>query len=247
MSGTAEQENSRLSQERALQSFLLSSTIPLKEGGGLVFPMGLFGSGYRLDEWQFLRYHAALEGSFLGKRANAQRRIVVAATAVLVVLCVALIGAAVFLLIDPEAAVGMLDVVFDNIFTITVAALGIPAAILLGAVFYPLWQRQQRLKYDFPQAPKVSRFAHLRRHQLGWAAAQRFGPVMFFLIGVAWMVLGFAWLLLGLLFGNIDLVHGLQGGSYLVLGVIFTGISWVPWTFRLRHGRNPTTEDLEPL
>lgn len=247
MSEITARKTGLFSQERALQSFLLSSTIPLKEGGGLVFPLGILSKGYRLDEWQFLRYRAALEESFLSKRARVQTRIVIAAGAFLILFSAMLIGAAAFLLVDPKSAVQMFDIVFDNLVLIFVLAVAVPGAALLGAMLYPFWQRRQRLRRDFPEVPEVSRFAYLRRRQLGWAAAIGINPVVFVLIAAAWVALGLAWLLLGLLFDDFDLKRVLMGIFYISLGLFFGGLSWVPWTYHRQHGRNPTAEDLEPV
>lgn len=247
MSDTAVKRTGLFSQERQLQNFLLSSTIPLMEGGGLVFPLGILSKGYRLDESQFLCYRAALAESFLSDRTKTHMRIVVATGAFLILVLISLLAMAVFLLANPEAAVEMFDIVFDNVAMIVISAIAVPGAAMLVALFYPFWQRRQQLRRDFPEAPQVSRFAHLRRRQLGMAAAVGFNPVVFMLIAAAWVALGLAWLILGLLFDDFDLMRVLMGVFYISLGLYFGGLSWVPWSFRRRLGRKPTAEDLEPV
>lgn len=246
MTGKTQRAAGLFSRERAQQTFLYSATLPLKQGGGLVFPLGLLGTGYRLDEWQFDRFRANLDQSFLGGRAELQRQAAIAALVFVGLTLCAVLVAVILLLRDPEAFIRVFGPLIEEPILLMLVITA-PLAVLFGIMAYPIFRQRARFLDQFPGAPRVSRFAHLQRRLLGWAVGTGINPSVLFFIAIAWVLLAVLWLLLAAIAGDLQAMRLAVGIGYLLMGLGFGSMSWAPWWFRRRHGRPATSEDLGPV
>lgn len=227
------------SQERALQKYLLDTTIAVKGGGGLVFPDGLFGTGYRLDEWQFDRYRAAVDQVMLSTEAAKLKWVMLGA----IIAYFAIILALAFLLPEmrENAALAPYAGLLTPIFVVLLAT----AALL--TVFRLVRRRAMPFKSLLVDAPRVSRFRSLRARTLALLAAGHVKlPVLYIRI-VLYCVLVVV-LFTTDLFAEDRPVLRVCVSLLLLLSAARRGyFVFIYWSFRLRHGRAPRPEDLQPV
>lgn len=216
---------------------LLSMTVSFREGGGVVFPIGFPGSGYRLDEWEFERYRASLDQLLRRYWATWGVRRIRLITFVLLALSPMIAAAFNFFLKQ-----GYLD---EALRPWLQALLLMPAAPTIANVFVLNYRSFKNFKHRFPSAPSVSRTAYLSRRILGYVVARTIRPVH-----EAFLVLIFAvsgtWLLR--IAPRETFIALYVIAATLLLVALFK--SWqllVYWRFRQRHGRAPIIADIRPL
>jgi hypothetical protein len=225
--------------EKVLQTLLLSTTVPFKEGGGAVLPKGYPLTGYRLDELQFRRYHDAC-GSAVTREAVAKLATGIRWIFLLTILGLLLSFAAMNFLAKRPYFHSDLDSLFPTLAAIMVAALAIAGIVRLNS-------RIMEFARLFKTAPKVSRHAYLGERLLGALVARDNGPL--FLHASVIVAFGF----------TAFLAHT---GIMSPRPVLFTVLFVVPmalwatwrvtllityWRFRLAHGRAPQLSDLQPV
>lgn len=231
-------------QKTALQIYLLKTTLPLKTGGSLVFPGGLIGGGYRLDEWQFDRYRASLEKTYIGEEGRRRRRWAFGGAVLFGLFAGALIITATFVLTDPEKIDAVGGFLIDHTgFSLALFSLALVATLAL--LFYPMFRRIRKFREDFPGAPRLSQRAHLSQRMLGHIVRGNFNPGVFLAFAVGWSVIGLAFIALGIVSTQLAPWQSLIGMAYLLLAAAFGAPYWVHRSFHRRHGRAPTAEDLE--
>jgi len=226
-------------QERALQAYLLGTTVPLKDGGGVVFPNGLLGVGYRLDEWQLDRYRSAVDRSMLSPEALRRRKVMIGTLIAYLAVIVAVAFALPLLQRDPDFA-PYLDVATPLLVMLVAAGATLTALRFLRS-------RSMRFTKQLEGASKVGCFAYLRERSLallisGAAAVP----------ALAIRVVVYGGLAVFLLFSQTFAAE--HPALRIVLGVILlfsaakrAYLLFVYWSFRRRHGRAPTPEDLQPV
>ncbi|MEO3428673.1 hypothetical protein AAFN88_07430 [Pelagibius sp. CAU 1746] len=233
-------KSSRLSpQEKNLQTMLLSMTVPFRDGGGLVFPLGFPFAGYELDEWQFERYRSLLDRSLLSPEMKREGRVVVA---VFFTLVGVIIGGSIFTYsfsLFENSPVGQgLRQWFPVVWF---------APFVLFVVYsYAFAQRFARaVQEQFPGARKTSRTAYLRRRLLGYMAAKSFKPLRALALVLFALPLGVLMLAAGLW---IPVAYYAFLGLLLLFVAAFKGcLLLVYWSFRRRQGCGPTAENLKPV
>lgn len=221
-------------QDRLLQILLLSMTVPFRAGGGLVFPIGFPGAGYRLEEWQFERYRAALDGRL---RNQWGPRGVRRATFALLVLALLISIAFNFF-----AKQGHLDASLRPWLQILLV---LPAAPVLCHTFLFNYRSWKHFGLHFADAPRVSRAAYLGRRMLGYVVARSLRPAQEAIIVLILAGAG-AWLLRVALRETFIVLYVIAAG--LLLAALFKAWQlFVYLQFRQRHGRAPTRADLAPV
>ncbi|WP_193367731.1 hypothetical protein [Pelagibius marinus] len=224
---------------RALEILLRSTTVPLREGGAVVFPGGFPGRGYRLDAQQFERYRAGLESALTGKAGRRLRRWI------WVIVFLGLFG-----LMFGFAAANFLRKapLFHSELDAQLPLLGI-AAVFIGflAAIVLLNNRGMAFAREFRPAPRVSRFAHLHRRYLGVVVAQNLKPIAQLLLAL--LPAAAAFYLTKVAFASgmpfpLTLFFVLPLLAFAAWRTILVTIYW---SFRRKHGRGPTEEDLTPI
>lgn len=236
--------------ERALQFSLRCATVPFKEGGGIVFPAGLFGLGYRLDARQFDDCRALMEEMNLDDRTKYISRVVNAVLVFTGLVFLAGALAVAFIIFGPGHGIPLADAIFDSrlfppLFPPLVV--GGPVVVFLSMIFYPFLQRIARLRCAFADAPRTPRFSHLRRRLLAISVGGVVGPQAFLFIAILWALLGIAWLVLGMVSNYYTHGRVVIGVLNLLLAAAFSSPYWVHWDFRRKHGRAATPDDFGPL
>lgn len=221
-------------QDRLLQLLLLSMTVSFREGGGLVFPIGFPGTGYRLDEWQFERYRAALDRRL---RSQSGPRDVRRATFALVVLALLVSIAFNFF-----AKQGHLD---ESLRPWLQILLVMPAAPILCHTFLFYYRSLKYLEHHFGDAPRVSRAAYLGRRMLGYVVARSLRPAQEAILVLILAGAG-AWLLRVALRETFIVLYLVAAA--LLLAALFKAWQLLVYLqFRQRHDRAPTRTDLAPV
>ncbi len=227
------------SQEKSLQLMLLSMTVPFRDGGGLVFPLGFPFAGYQLDEWQFERYRSLLDRSLLGPEMKREGRLVLAVFVTLV--CV---------IVGGNVVSFTFSFFEDSPYGQTVRQL-LPVAWFVPFVFivtysYVLARRYAHAVQErFPGARRTARGAYLRRRLLGYMVAKSFKPLRALAIAVFAVPLGALMLAAGLWVPVV--FYALFGLMLLLIGAFQGVLLLVYWSFRRRQGRGPRAEDLGPV
>lgn len=231
-------EPTKLSPEEvALQRYLLGTTIPLKEGGGVVFPGGFFSVGYRLDEWQFDRYRAAVDQTMLSAETRKRKNLMIGILLVYLI-CVSAIAFAMPQLRESRAFAPYLSTL-----TPLFAAMLAAAATLMALRF--LRGRALAFTRQFEDAPRVSRFAFLNQRAIRMLAS---GGVKITAVCIRIVIYG------GLCFVLLTtdyFANDFQTTRIFVAGLLLWSITkrlyflFVYCSFRIIHGRAPATEDLE--
>ena len=239
MTGSQTSAKPHSAQVNALRYQMLRTTIPLKEGGGVVFPHGFPGRGYRLDEWQFDRYRGRLDQSMLSDAARMRRRL---AIAVLLVVCLALFAGSfgLPLLKDIPAVAPYLGTWVQLILLIV-------TVLAVSRVLYSVVHQPTRLLEEIEDAPQVSPFAFLTRRAQGALVS---GQVSILAAHINCLMGG----LFGAFFLFVAVADISASSESLVLALLaslWTAhpilLCYAYWRFRLRHGRKPTAGDLEPV
>lgn len=221
-------------------AFLRVDALPISDGGGIVFPNGPFGRGFRLDEWAFIRYCGDQAEALRLEAEKSRTREAIA------------FFSALGLFIAILVSVDLLQE-FDLKLWIDIADMA-PAytVFMLGAFGMVLHRRFIRknasLAADYRGAEPLAYFKYwTARVMLAAVCGGRWwlwkhANVSFFLLYGAYLLLdqhlesgtaiAYAYVVLGLAM--------VEGGFLLAL--IFT--YWHLW-FRL--GRAPTKDDLTPL
>jgi len=233
-------------QIKLLQYFLLGSTIPFKEGGGVVFPHGFPGVGYRLEDWQFERYRARLDRTMLGEAARKRWRILFFSLIVLAIAVFAISLGAPFISNHPAVA-PLLDrwgISFDPwpLFMILIIS-----AVVFRRIQRTLVMRQPEQSQPFEGAPQVSRFAYLPRRVLGMIASGQISQTAQHLKLLLGGGLSLVLFLLGLSGSEFRGENFFLAAILLIYALRPSCFCWVYWQFRLRHGRAPTPIDLKPV
>jgi hypothetical protein len=227
------------SQEKLLQYRLLGTTVPLKQGGGAVFPGGFPGKGYLLDDWQFDRYRAQLDRTTLSDEAGRRGRLLF----VLLLLLVGGLVLAAFALPELKSNPRYAPYMDSWLPLALLFLVAFGGSRLLRSLVLPAGPAASELD----GAPRVSRFAFLGRRALGMLAS---GQVSVVACHLRAFVGGFACLLI--LPGAL-LADGTPVESILLLVVFFLWASraaffcFTYWRFRLGRGRAPTPADLKPV
>jgi len=233
-------ERKRLSsQEKSLQLMLLSMTVPFRDGGGLVFPLGFPFAGYQLDEWQFERYRSLLDRSLLSPEMKREGRLVLA---VFVTLVCVIIGGSV---------ASFSFSFFENSPYGQNVRQWFPVVWFAPFVFFVTYSYVFARRYAhavqerFPGARRTARSAYLRRRLLGYMVAKSFKPLRALAMVLFAVPLGALLLAAGLW---VPIVFYALFGLMLLLVGVFQGVLLLAyWSFRRRQGRGPTVEDLEPV
>ena len=224
--------------EQRLQRLLLDTTLPLREGGGIVFPKGFPGRGLHLDAWQFDRYRAELDQAVLDKGARKRGRAAVAVSLFCTLLLLILILGRDWV----EETLASVEILGQVVVPLLIIALA-GAFFIVGVV----QKRDFTFVRGYVDAPKVGRFVFLYHRALRLLAAGAARPTPL-IVGLSISVLAAVALIMGDYFAEhhptlrIVLV-GMLGYSSLrrlyMLGVLLH--------FRLTRGRAPGTGDLKPL
>lgn len=220
--------------ERLLQTTLLSMTVPFREGGGLVFPLGFPGAGYRLEEWQFERYRAALD-----QRLRNQGRPGWVRLATFVLLALALLISVAFNFFSKQGY-------FDEALRPWLQALLVmPAAPILCHIFLFNYRSLKHFEHHFADAPRVSRTAYLGRRVLGYVVARTMRPAQEAILVLILAGAG-SWLL------RVALREGFIAlgvfAAVLLLAALFKAWQLLIYLrFHHRRGRAPTRADLAPV
>jgi hypothetical protein len=239
MSETAAKPQKLSVAETRLQYLLLGTTVPLREGGGVVFPNGFPGLGYRLDEWQFDRYRAGLDRSLLSDAAKKRMRLAIGILVIYLALVVFIGYGGAWL-----RSVALLNSDLGNWLPVSVVLL------LMTAALYALRLTNRpamRFAEQFKGAPRVSRFAYLRQRGLALLASGLLKPTALHLrIAFHLGLISF------LLFSDYVAANHPSLGIVVAAMLAYSTsrrlyICYVYWTFRLRLGRAPTPADLKPV
>lgn len=225
--------------EKVLQSILLGTTVPFKQGGGAVFPDGYPMVGYRLDREQFARYTAecrnAITEDFVARLVRKLRWIVL-----LTMLGLLLSFAAMNFLAKRPYFHSSLDMLIPTVAVVLVAVLAIASIVRLN-------NQGMAFSRSYKSAPKVSRHAYLGRRLLGALVARNNGTL--FLHASAILTLGF----------TAFLAHtGITSPRPVLFTVLFVVpmAHWAAWRvtllitywhFRRARGRAPQLADLQPV
>lgn len=239
MSEAAEAAQQLSGQERALQKFLMGTTVTVKGGGGFVFPRGFFGIGYRLSEWQFDRYRAAVDQTMLSAEAAKRKKVMFGAVVIYFVVILAVSFSLPKMQADPALApyVGL----WTPIITVLLAA----AALI--AVSRLVRRRAMPFMQHLEDAPRVGRFTFLRERALALLASGHVRlPVLYI------RILLYCALVVVLLATNLfaeDRPALRIGVSLLLLLSTAQRMFFVLvyWSFRRRNGRAPRLDDLQPV
>ncbi len=227
------------SQEKSLQLMLLSMTVPFRDGGGMVFPLGFPFAGYQLDEWQFERYRSLLDRSLLSAEMKREGRIVLAVFATLVGV---IIGGSVISFSFAFFEVSSYGQNIRQWFPV----LWFAPFVFFVVYSYVFARRYARVVQEqFPGARRTARSAFLRRRILGYIVAKSFRPVRSLVMVVFALPLGALLLAAGLWIPI--LFYALLGSLLLLIAVFQGSLLLVYWSFRRAHGRGPTAEDLQPV
>jgi len=233
-------------QEKLLQYRLLGSTIPFKDGGGVVFPDGFPGIGYQLEEWQFERYRARLNRTVLGDAARQRRRMIYALFILFAVAVLAFSFGAPFISNHPAIAptLNRWGVQLDGWQPL---GLIIIAAFVFKTIKRTLEQHDGEQRPQFEDQPKVNRFAYLSRRVLGMIASGQVSVKVQHLR----MILGGGIGLLTLALGLSDATF--RGENFLLAAILLIYAArplyfcWTYWSFRMKHRHAPTPADLQPV
>ncbi len=227
------------SQEKSLQLMLLSMTVPFRDGGGMVFPLGFPFAGYQLDEWQFERYRSLLDRSLLSAEMKREGRIVLAVFATLVGV---IIGGSVISFSFAFFEVSSYGQNIRQWFPV----LWFAPFVFFVVYSYVFARRYARVVQEqFPGARRTARSAFLRRRILGYIVAKSFRPVRSLVMVVFALPLGALLLAAGLWIPI--LFYALLGSLLLLIAVFQGSLLLVFWSFQRAHGRGPTAEDLQPV
>lgn len=221
-------------QEKLLQTMLLSITVAFREGGGLVFPIGFPGAGYRLEEWQFERYRASLDQRLRNHWGAGRVRL-----ATFGLLALVLLISVAFNFFSKQ---GYLD---ETLRPWLQVLLVIPVAPILAHIFVFNYRNLRDFEHHFSDAPRVSRAAYLGRRMLGYVVARSMRPVREMILVLIFAVSG-SWLLRIALRETFIALYVFA--AMLLLAALFK--AWqllVYWRFRHRNGRAPTLSDLAPV
>jgi hypothetical protein len=225
--------------EKVLQTLLLSTTVPFREGGGAVFPDGYPLTGYRLDQSQFERYHAEC-GNAVTRDAVARLVRDMRWIFLLSMLGRLLSFAAMnFLAMSPYFH-SDLDSLLPTLAAIMVAVLAITSIVLIN-------NRIMVFSRRFKSAPKVNRHAYLRERLLGALVARSNGPL--FLHASVIVALGFTAVLAhtGIISPRPELFTVLFVVPMALWAAWRVNLLITYWRFRLAHGRAPQLADLQPV
>lgn len=209
-------------------------TVPFRDGGGLIFPLGFPGAGYRLEEWQFERYRAALDQRL---RSQWEPHRVRRATLILVILALLISAPFNFL-----SAQGLIDESLRSWIQILVV---MPAAPILCHTFLFYYRSWNHFERHFSNAPRVSRAAYIGRRVLGYVVARSMRPAREAILVLILAGAG-AWLLRVALREPFIFLYLVAAA--LLLAALFK--AWqllVYWRFRRAHGRAPMPSDLSPI
>ncbi len=223
--------------ERTLRIMYLSFMVPIRGGGGLVFPIGFPGPGYRLAAWQFDKYLATLDRRLLGAAMKRESRMVRLALLAIIGLVV---GANVisYQLFKDSVHGDYARQWFPHLWVAPFALLGL-------YIFFFNYRNWSHFKQYFAEAPRVSRFAYLRRRWLGYLVAVSFNPISASLQAVVAFPVGLLLLIVGL-FGAITF-YALIGLVFMIIAVWNSSLLVIYWRLRRAYGRRPTEADLEPI
>lgn len=224
-------------QEKLLQIMLLSMTVPFREGGGLVFPIGFPGGGYRLDEWQFERYCASLDQRLRSHLATWRAGRIRFAT--LLLLAFALVAAVAFNFFSSQ---GHLDEALRPWLQVLLL---IPAVPTLASIFVFNYRSLQDFDRCFPDAPSVSRTAHLSRRVLAYVAARSIRPFPEAILVLIFAVSG-SWLFSIALRETFISLH-LFAAALLLVALFKAWQLLVYWRFHRRQRRAPMIADVPPV
>lgn len=225
------------SQQRLLRIKLLSFMVPFRNGGGLVFPIGFPGAGYRLDEWQFDNCRAMLDQRLLSTETRREMR---------------LVRVAFFVLVGLVACGNVVSFYFfkDNIYGDYARqwfpVLWIAPFALLGIYIYAFnYRSYKHFKQHFADAPRVTRNAYLRRRLLGYIVAVSFNPINASLLVLIAALSCFLLLTVGLL-GAVAF-FAILGFLLLFIAVFNSCLLVVYWQFHSAQRHRPTQADLQPI
>lgn len=224
-------------QEKLLQIMLLSMTVPFREGGGLVFPIGFPRGGYRLDEWQFERYCASLDQRLRSHLATWRAGRIRFAT--LLLLAFALVAAVAFNFFSSQ---GHLDEALRPWLQVLLV---LPAVPTLLSIFVFNYRSREDFARSFPDAPSIPRTAHLSRRMLGYVAARSIRPVPEAILVLIFAVAG-SWLIRIALRENFFALH-LFAAALLLMALFKAWQLLVYWQFHRRHRRAPMIADFSPV
>lgn len=238
MSESATTVGALSTQERALQRHLLSTTVALKGGGGVVFPRGFLGSGYQLDEWQFDRYRASVDQSMLSPAARTRKRIMAGAMLAYIGCLLGLVFVFPRLQADPVFApyFGL----WTPLLVVLIAVGGLIATLRL------LRARAMPYVRELEGVPRVSRFAFLRDRALAMFASGQVNPAAL-IIRIALYCGLVIFLLPADTFARDHLALRTVVGALLLLSAAKRSyFLYVYWSFRREHGHAPKLDDLQP-
>jgi hypothetical protein len=225
--------------ETRLQYILLGTTVPLMEGGGVVFPKGFPGKGYRLDDWQFDRYRAGLDQTMLSDAAKKRTRL---AIGVLLLYFVLIFAAA-------QGTAWLRETALYNSDLIALLPVPLFLIVVAGTLFalHVTNRPTMRFAEQFQGSPRVGRFAFLRQRAIALFASGLVKPavphlrlainlaIVFFLFSSAYIAENHPY---GAIIVALLLVYSTFKRLYLC---------YVFWSFRLAHGRAPKPADLKPV
>lgn len=225
--------------QKALQTVLLGTTVPFKQGGGAVFPNGYPGLGYRLDGEQFQRYRIELETALSSENLNwlvrGMRRIYL-----LSMLGLLLSFAAMNFLEKAPYFHNELDSLIPTVAVVLVVVLAVTVLVHLN-------NRVMGFARGFKRAPKVSRHAYLRQRLLGALIARNNGPWFLHLSAIVPLALATWFSQVGEISLQTLLAFAIVVLPLVLYAVWRLALLLTYWRCRLAHGRAPRPEDLVPL
>lgn len=239
MSSSKQMAPAKLSGRERAQLFLIATTtLPLREGGGIVFPRGFPGKGFRLDEWQFDRYRAAMERTLLGEDSKRRTKLV---------LSVYLLYGASMLFVVLFGAQLRSSAMFADYY-----GQWLPLAIVLLAsaalILVPRFVRKKAYGFTGPivaGAPSVGRFAFRRERILRIFACGTVNVRTLLIVSSLFVFVATSFLLFAVFGATRPTVFILL--SLLCLLLISRRIYWlyVYWRFRLARGRGPAADEFD--
>lgn len=237
MSDTMRQPGKLSAQERLLRIMLLSFMVPLRDGGGLVFPIGFPGAGYRLDVWQLDKFRALLDRRLLSPETKQEMRRIRVALLVMIGL-VACGNAVSFYFFH--------DNIFGDYARQWFPVLWIAPFALLGIHSYLFnYKNYTAFKKHFDRAPRVSRSAYLHRRFLGYQVAVSFNPLNASLLALVAALSSV--LLLQTVLSRVVPFFAIVGFLLLFIAVFNSCLLVIYWQFRRIHRRGPNEADLKPV
>ncbi|HIP77964.1 MAG TPA: hypothetical protein EYH07_05835 [Kiloniellaceae bacterium] len=222
------------SQEDTLESFRNANVLPRRKGGGVTFPTGTLGRGFCVDQPTFERYREDLAAGTAGI-SRLRSNLETAAYVAIVLL----------------AAVGMVmgrnSLAVPPLYWADVTGLAAVIALALYALVSRSYRTQQFL-LRYGATTTVPPGSYLRRRLLGlmasgvhnyWRSLYNGALLLFFGIGISAVLFrdfgSNPWSLR--IFAALLVIWGVSRLSYALAHIVF----------KLRHGRAPTTDDLEPV